>query len=174
MRPRPRPALPRLRGGHPRPLGDLPALQDASERARPVVQAPRGTSSGAPQPAYGPPVGEERNVVLTLILSFITCGIYSLIVRYQIGSELNAHSRRDGLSPGVDILLGLITCGFWFIYSDYKYGQTLKEICEEERGPVQDVSVLCLVLTLFGFGWISVLILQNEANSHWQRHQMRS
>jgi hypothetical protein len=107
---------------------------------------------------------------LTLILSFLTCGIYSLIVRYQLGTELNAHARRNLLSPGVDVLLALLTCGFWLIYADYKYGQTLKEICEEERGYIQDVSVVCLVLTLFGFGIVSVLILQNEANTHWRRH----
>jgi hypothetical protein len=123
-----------------------------------------------PQPTWAP-LGEQRNIVLTLLLSFITCGIYSLYVRYELGSELNAHARRSLLSPGLDIFLGIITCGLWFIYVDYHYAQELKNICEEERSPVQDVSLLCLLLTLFGLGWVSVLILQNEANQHWRRHQ---
>ncbi len=148
---------------------DMPVLSQVCPFCKSPQNAPPPALRPA-APAYGAPVGEDRNIVLTLILSFITCGIYSLIVRYQLGTELNAHSRRAGLSPGVDILLAFLTCGFWLIYADYKYGQTLREICEEERGPVQDVSVLCLVLTLFGLGVISVLILQNEANTHWRRH----
>jgi hypothetical protein len=145
---------------------DIPVLSPVC----PLCKTPQTAPALVPVPGAGAPVGEDRNVVLTLLLSFLTCGIYSLIVRYQLGTELNAHARRTLLSPGVDILLAFLTCGFWLIYADYKYGQTLKEICEEERGPIQDVSVVCLVLTLFGFGIVSVLILQNEANTHWRRH----
>jgi hypothetical protein len=134
-----------------------------------VPQAP------APMPQYGAPVGEQRNIVLTLVLWFFTCGIYGLIVMYQIATELNAHRRRNDLSPGVDILLGILTCGIWWIFAVYKYAEMLREISAEEGGPVQDVTTICLVLELLKYfgcpGIISVLVLQNELNTHWARHR---
>ena len=155
---------------------DIPVLMQVC----PLCKSPQHVP--APPPAMTPPppppalpnapLGSERNIIVTLLLSFITCGIYSLVVRYQLGTDFNAHSRRPaGLQPGLDIVLGIVTCGFWFIYTDYRYAQELKNICEDEQAPVQDLTVACLVLTLFGFGIVSVLILQNEANTHWKRHQ---
>ncbi|HZL72122.1 MAG TPA: DUF4234 domain-containing protein, partial [Planctomycetota bacterium] len=103
------------------------------------------------------------------------CGIWGLVAFYQIGSDLNAHRKRNDLSPGVDILLGFLTCGLWFVYAVYKYAQVLREISEEEGGPVQDVTTICLVLQVakyFGCpGIVSVMVLQNEMNTHWNRHQ---
>ena len=140
----------------------------------PYAAPPPAAPAAFPAPFATPvqaPLGEERNIVLTLLFSFITCGIYSLLVRYQLGTELNAHGRRSTLSPGLDIFLGIVTCGLWFAYSDFRYAEELKLTCVDERAPSQDVSILVLLLTLFGMGWISVLILQNEANQHWRRHR---
>jgi len=155
---------------------DIPVLMQVCPLCKSPqnVPAPPPAMTPPPPPAALPnaPLGEDRNIIVVLLLSFVTCGIYNLVVRYQVGTELNVHARRpSGLKPGLDILLGILTCGFWFIYSDYRYAQELKNICEDEQTPVQDITVICLVLTLFRQGWITVLLLQNEANSHWKRHQ---
>ena len=112
---------------------------------------------------------------MILVLWFVTCGIWGLVALYQAGSDLNAHRKRsEELNPGLDIFLGILTCGIWFVYVLYKYAQVLKEITEQEGGPVQDVTTICLVLQIckyFGCpGVVSVLILQNELNVHWRRH----
>jgi len=134
-----------------------------------------GRGAPLPVPAGAAPVGTERNLVVTLLLCFITCGIWGLVALYDIGTDLNAHRRRADLSPGLDILLGLLTCGIWFIFVLYRYAQVLKEITEEEGGPVQDVTTICLVLQLCKYigcpGIVSVLVLQNELNIHWKRHR---
>ena len=157
---------------------DIPVLSQTCPKCQTAQNVPPPptppVAPAAPAAAAFTPVGEERNIVMILVLWFITCGIYGLVALYQIGTELNAHRRRNELSPGVDILLGILTCGVWFVYVLYRYAQVLKEISEQEGGPSQDVTTICLVLQVakyFGCpGIVSVLVLQNELNVHWRRH----
>ena len=161
---------------------DIPVLSQVcpickSPQNVPLPAQPQATPAPAPAPyAVAAPIGEQRNIVLLLVLWFFTCGIWGLVAMYQIATELNAHRRRNELSPGVDILLGIITCGIWWIFAVYKYAEVLREISAEE-GTVQDVTTICLVLEVLKYfgcpGIISVMILQNELNTHWQRHSVR-
>jgi hypothetical protein len=152
---------------------DIPVLAQVCPLCKSQQDVPKPMQPVAPVQAVAP-LGEERNIIVTLLLWFVTCGVWGLVAFYQIGSDLNAHRRRNELSPGVDILLGIVTCGLWFVYAVYRYAQVLKEISEEEGGPAQDVTTICLVLQVakyFGCpGIVSVLVLQNELNTHWRRH----
>lgn len=126
------------------------------------------------RPTLAPgPVGEERSVVLWLLLTFVTCGISAYVWFYQMACDLNRHGGRQRLNPGVDILLIFCTCGFWFIYICYKYPRTLMDIVEEEGGrTTSDLAVLCLVVGIF-VPLASLAILQNELNGHWKQHLPR-
>lgn len=141
----------------------------------PVPAAP-SHESRPPRPLVGW-VGEERSIVLTLFLWFITCGLWGLVAFYQVGCDIKAHRPRSDISPGLDILLGILTCGVWFIFAVYNYSEALKQTSLEERGPVQDVTTLCTVLevlkyfSFYSLGIVSTLILQNELNQHWRRHR---
>lgn len=154
---------------------DIPVLS----RDCPLCKASQTLPALAPPASPAPPivvVGEERNLVFMLILWFLTCGIWGLVAFYQVGSDINAHRRRSDLNPGLDILLGILTCGAWFIYAVYCYSQALKEMSQEEGGPVQDVTAVSTVLESVKYfsgitGIISVMILQSELNSHWRRHR---
>ena len=127
-----------------------------------------------PAPYRVMPIGEDRNIVLILVLWFVTCGLWGLVALYQAGSDLKTHRPQADISPGLDIFLGIVTCGIWFIFAVYKYAQILRDLSAEEGGPVQDVTTICLVLQIckyFGCpGIISVMVLQNELNVHWRRH----
>ncbi|HEY3492423.1 MAG TPA: DUF4234 domain-containing protein [Solirubrobacterales bacterium] len=149
------------------PLCKTPQSERMPAKPAPVVPY-------APAPAQVHPIGEDRSIILVLVLWFVTCGVWGLVALYQIGSDLKTHRPQADISPGLDILLGILTCGIWFIFAVYKYAQILREISEQERGPVQDVTTICLVLQIckyFGCpGIISVMFLQNELNVHWRRH----
>ncbi|MBI4566595.1 MAG: DUF4234 domain-containing protein [Planctomycetes bacterium] len=153
---------------------EIPVLAHRCRYCGAEAVEPRSTAQAFP--VGGGPLGENRNILATLLLTLVTCGIYGLVVQYLIGEELNAHRRKEELSPGLDVLLYVLTCGVWGIYVHYRYAQALKESCESERLPVQDVTTVCLILqvcSLFmpGFlGLVSLLILQNEMNMHWERH----
>jgi len=136
-----------------------------------------------PAPAPGPipvkavvlgpdvPCGERREIVMSLVLIFITCGIYGLVMTYKMGGELNRHSGRNDINPGIDLLLTFLTCGLWGLYLMYKYPKTLQDIIQEEGGTTSDLVLPCLLLTFFGLNIVALLILQNELNRHWELHQ---
>jgi len=117
------------------------------------------------------PCGERREVVLTLVLMFLTCGIYGLVVMYKMGDEINRHLGRNELNPGMDLLLTFLTCGFWSWYVMYRYPKALQDMVMEEGGPKTDLVLPCILFAIFGMGIVSFLILQGELNKHWELHQ---
>lgn len=116
-------------------------------------------------------LGEDRGIVVTILLVIVTCGIWGLVVTYKIGDELERHQGKGQISPGMDLLLVFLTCGFWAIYIMYKYPRVLQEITVEEEMPVVDVVVPCILLTVFGLQIVALAILQNELNKHWEAHR---
>lgn len=120
------------------------------------------------------PLGEDRGVGMAVVLTFLTCGIYGLVLLYKIGDELNRHQDRNRINPGVDLLLTLCTCGLWSFVIMYKYPAALREIAQAESRPVVDITVPCLLLSLLGGfpGWLAAIaILQSEVNKHWEAHR---
>jgi hypothetical protein len=117
------------------------------------------------------PCGERREIVMTLVLILVTCGFYGLYLLYQMGSEINRHSRRNELNPGLDLVLIFLTCGFWGWYVMYRYPKALQDLIMEEGGPTTDLVLPCLIFALFGMHIVSYLILQGELNKHWELHQ---
>lgn len=119
------------------------------------------------------PCGERRDVLLTLILIVLTCGIYGLVVQYKIGAEISRHQGRNEINAGLDLLLLFVTCGFWGFYMMYKYPKCLQEIIDQEGGQSTDLVLPCLLFTIFGLHLVAIMILQSELNKHWDLHQTR-
>jgi hypothetical protein len=135
-------------------------------------EIPAAGAVSKPGPVFsGGPEGEERSVVLNIILTILTCGLYGLVLLYKIGDELNTHQGKNQIKPGLDLLLTIVTCGFWGIWLMYKYPRVLQEITAEESRPVVDLTVPCLILTIFGLQIVALAILQSELNKHWEAHR---
>jgi hypothetical protein len=117
------------------------------------------------------PCGERREVVMTLLLIFLTCGLYGLVIQYKIGSEINRHQGKNQINAGMDLLLLFLTCGFWGFYMMYKYPTVLMEVIQEEGGTPTDLVLPCLLFAILGLHLVSLLILQGELNRHWEAHQ---
>ena len=116
-------------------------------------------------------LGEERGIVVTILLTIVTCGIWGLVVQYKMGEELNRHQGRNQINAALDLVLVFVTCGLWAIYIMYKYPKVLQEITVEEEMPVVDVMVPCILLSVFGLHIVALAILQNELNKHWEAHR---
>lgn len=108
---------------------------------------------------------KERNIFVSIILSFITCGIYSIYWFIVMTDEARAASRDESApSGGMAFLLTLVTCGIYGIYWAYKMGKTLM-IAKTNNGMLaSDNSVLYLILQLLSFGLIGYALMQNELN----------
>lgn len=101
----------------------------------------------------------KRSIVSILLLSIITCGLYAIIVLYQLFSDINRECREYD-SAGTDILLYILTCGLWGLYCYYKYPKKLARLgCD-------DNSLLTVVLAIFGLSLISICIIQDSVNRY--------
>lgn len=92
-----------------------------------------GQQQYAQQPAPAPmgyaPIKTDRGVIGWLLLSIVTCGIYSYYFLYCLARDINVMCQDDGDStPGLAefILLSFVTCGFYGLYWYYKIGNRLQ------------------------------------------------
>lgn len=74
------------------------------------------------------PFIKKREVIMAVILSFITCGIYGIYWFICLTDESNALAESEKTSSGgVSFLLTLVTCGIYGYYWAYKMGKKLHE-----------------------------------------------
>lgn len=108
---------------------------------------------------------KERNIVVWIIISLLTCGIGSLIWFVLITDDIALANKDTKLSGGMCLLYTIITCGIYGIYWYYKRGQELAEAGEKHGTTINDNSVLYLILGIFGFGIIDMCLMQNDLNT---------
>lgn len=112
---------------------------------------------------------QRRELVVTGLLTFITCGLYSFYWQYQTTQELKGVTGKSDLNPGLELLLSIITCGIFGIYVRYRNAQLVTERMRSLRGAHDDNSTLVLVLDLASLVTgitfiIAILIEQDELN----------
>ncbi len=121
-------------------------------------------SSGYP---YLPSDG-VRSIVVDIILTLVTCGIWGLYWQYKQMETLNAWLRRNDFSFALWFLLSLVTCSIFAIYYEYKMAQGINEIQETNSLRVSsDLPLICVLLSVFGLGIASLAIQQSEINKFY-------
>ena len=106
----------------------------------------------------------KRNVVVTILLTIFTCGIYYLFSIYQTSKDLNDVNGSYMNNPAIDLLLSIVTCGIYTIYWYYKIGRQIETIQYDLGLRSNSISILTMILSIFGFGIISIAIVQSEIN----------
>ena len=102
-----------------------------------------------------------RSIAAAIILSLVTCGIYSIYWFVVLTNEINqASGKSSDTSGGVAFLLTLVTCGIYAYYWAYKMGEK-RDVIANENG---SSNILYLILTLLGFGIIVYALLQDSLN----------
>ena len=107
---------------------------------------------------------KERNFVVGIILSIITCGIYYIYWFITLTDDVRVVNKNSSLSGVKSFLFTIITCGIYGYYWAYKMGKTLVKAKEKNNLPAEDNSVLYLILQLLGFGIINYALMQNDLN----------
>lgn len=110
------------------------------------------------------PVLTERNIVLAIVLSFVTCGIYALYWFVVMTDDANKVSGENNPSGGMALLFGILTCGIYYFYWYYKMGQKLANAGKMHGKDINDNSILYLVLGIFGLGIVNYCIIQSDLN----------
>ncbi len=119
-----------------------------SFRSQPHTQATVNQSAYGSSAQYGNvsnagmgPLDTSRDIVMYVLLSLVTCGIYGFWYIYRMAQDANVLCEGDGQETtglGLFILLSFVTCGIYSYYWQYqlanrlqtnapRYGITLQE-----------------------------------------------
>ena len=108
---------------------------------------------------------EKRGVALAIILSIVTCGIYTIYWFIKLNDEINQlDCDANSVSGGVAFLLTLVTCGIYGLYWMYKMGDKLDNIHSGKGLPTQSRGIVYLILSLFGFSIVAYALMQDSLN----------
>ena len=107
---------------------------------------------------------KKREIVVNIILTFITCGIYGIVWFINITDDVAVVSEDHTISGGKAFLFTLITCGIYGIYWSYQMGKKLYEAKTKKGLYAFDNSILYLVLNLVDLGIVNYCLIQNELN----------
>lgn len=98
-------------------------------------------------------VKEDRSLGMYIVLTIVTCGIYSYYFLYTIAQDMNVVCEGDGnKTPGLVqfILLSLVTCGIyaWIYY--YNIGNRLNANAPRYGLQFQENGTTILIWFIFG------------------------
>lgn len=111
------------------------------------------------------PIIPFRNIVISVVLSFLTCGIYGIYWFIVMTDESNNLSEDPTCaSGGMAVLYTILTCGIYGIYWNYKMGKKLAEAGRLYDIPIVDNSVLYLILAIFRLDVVNYCLIQSDLN----------
>ena len=106
---------------------------------------------------------KQRSVLLGIILTILTCGIYSIVWLWMLNNELRVANDRNPNSL-VNFLLSIVTCGIFYLVWNYQLGREIEDAGGKDEG------VVYLLLCFFGLGIISLALAQSQVNEICERN----
>lgn len=107
---------------------------------------------------------QGRNIVLCIVFTIITCGIYGIYWFIKLTDEMNMVSGQQGTTGGTAFLLTLVTCGIYGWYWAYKQGEKVDILKTNSGMPSSNTGVIYLVLCVVGLGIVAYCLMQSEIN----------
>ena len=105
-----------------------------------------------------------RSIVLDLILTILTFGLFNLWVQYRQIKTINAVLREDKYSFLWWLLFTIVTFGFYHIYHEYRKTLDMTKVIP---GMQEYEPVLSVVLTAFGMHIVADAIQQYHFNRYF-------
>ena len=102
---------------------------------------------------------KERNIVVCILLTLVTCGIYGIYWVIMLAKE--AVSVKD---PSDNAILEIVLMLFLPFLGIFLSEKKFAEGCAARGIPHSDNSVLYLILGLVGLGIVGLCMLQNDLN----------
>ncbi len=102
---------------------------------------------------------KQRNIVVCILLTLVTCGIYGIYWVIMLAKEaVSVKDPDDNAILEIVLMLFLPFLGFFFAEKKFAEG------CQAKGIPHSDQSVLYLILGLVGLGIVNFCMLQNDLN----------
>lgn len=113
-------------------------------------------------------VVKEKSIGLCVVLSLVTCGIYSIYWLYTIAHDLNdlceSQKQEKGAEPGLVVVLSIVTCGIYLLYYLWKAGKMVSSLTRSNGHHPSDDSIVLMVLSILQLSLVSYCILQSHIN----------
>ncbi|MBQ8192544.1 MAG: DUF4234 domain-containing protein [Bacilli bacterium] len=110
------------------------------------------------------PTLTKRDLVMTIILSVVTCGIYGIYWFICLNDDSNKVSGDNSTSGVMALVLTILTCGIYGFYWYYKVGKNIYKAGQMYGKDIADNSIIYLVLGLFGLGIVNYCLMQTDLN----------
>ena len=111
---------------------------------------------------------KKFNWIATLIIGYVTCGIYALYAFFTMAGNSNKMAEKSGVqqinSFIVAILLSMVTCGIYSIFWVYKFFKQQVEIAKANGVTVQPVEEPIILLLLYCVPVYNFYILEGKNN----------
>ncbi len=117
------------------------------------VQQSFGGGQQMPPNGSGMRLKDDRGLISYIILSLITCGIYSYYFIYKMAADVNVACEGDGENTAglvAFVLLSFITCGIYAWIWYYKLGNRLASNARRYGLTFQENGTTVLMWLLFG------------------------
>ncbi|MDO5601729.1 MAG: DUF4234 domain-containing protein [Oscillospiraceae bacterium] len=107
---------------------------------------------------------QRREIFICILLSIVTCGIYSIYWFIKLTNDVNYLSGLvNQTSGGMAFLFTLLTCNIYGLYWAYNMGEKL-DMAKKQRGvPASNGGLLFLILQLL-CAPAAFAVMQNEIN----------
>ena len=105
---------------------------------------------------------KERSIIMAIILTVLTCGIYSIYWMIKINDDALTLTKEEGPSGVVVFLLSLVTCGLYGYYWAYKMGVCVDKMKENSSGTT---GVLFLLISVCGLSIVNYALAQDAINN---------
>ncbi len=106
----------------------------------------------------------KRDIVVAIILTLLTCGIYGIYWFITMTDDSNSLLDEKYTSGPLAFLFTLITCGIYAIYWNYMMGKKMYEAGRKYQKSIDDNSIVYLILSIFGLHLINYCLIQNDLN----------
>lgn len=111
-------------------------------------------------------IGKTQSPIVVLLLSLVTCGIYTLVWAYSTANDINKAMGKEAVSPILFLFSFFVP--FLPLYCFYQADQQFVEISKTENIQYESKFMLWLILYFVGIGYlISMYQTQETLNKLW-------
>jgi hypothetical protein len=111
------------------------------------------------------------NPTLDVLVIFCTGFLTNIILQiFKVGAMLTGEVQMIISVVIITAAVGIFVY-IYILYTMYKYAKEVYEMSIEDEIPASDQSLLCLIVALFCCYPISLLIIQDQLNKHWDAHE---
>ena len=99
------------------------------------------------------PLRTDRSLLVYILLTIVTCGIYSWVFIYQLIQDVNIACDGDGeetMNFWLFLLLSLVTCGIFAYIWYYQLGNRLQNNCARYGQPTNEGGTAVLLWMILG------------------------